>query len=237
MVVRCDSAGATHKFAQACRDRGVGFSFGFPVDARVWDAVDTLNLADGWYPAIDSDGQIRDGAWVAEATSLVNLAAWPARTRLILRKERPHPGAQLRFTDIDGMRVTAFITDTPPGAVPGQLAGLELRHRQHARVEDRIRQAKAAGLANLPCHDFQSNAAWLEIVLAAADLVAWAKLIAFTDTPELARCEIDAFRYRVLHVAARITRSARQLRLRIDATWRWAAAIATAWQRLRAAFP
>jgi hypothetical protein len=47
------------------------------------------------------------------------------------------------------MRVTAFITDTPPGAVPGQLAGLELPHRQHARVEDRIRELKAAGLANL----------------------------------------------------------------------------------------
>ena len=237
VVVRCDSAGATHKFAQACRDHGVGFSFGFPVDARVWDAVDTLNLAESWYPAIDSSGDLRDGAWVAEATDLVNLATWPAGTRLILRKERPHPGAQLRFTDIDGMRVTAFITDTPPGAVPGQLAGLELRHRQHARVEDRIRQAKAAGLANLPCHDFDANAAWLEIVLAAADLVAWAQLIAFTHSPELARAEIGTFRYRVLHVAARITRGARQLRLRIDTTWRWAAAIATAWQRLRAAFP
>ena len=237
VVVRCDSAGATHKFAQACRDHGVGFSFGFPVDARVWDAVDTLNLAESWYPAIDSSGDLRDGAWVAEATDLVNLTTWPAGTRLILRKERPHPGAQLRFTDIDGMRVTAFITDTPPGAVPGQLAGLELRHRQHARVEDRIRQAKAAGLANLPCHDFDANAAWLEIVLAAADLVAWAQLIAFTHSPELARAEIGTFRYRVLHVAARITRGARQLRLRIDTTWRWAAAIATAWQRLRAAFP
>ena len=74
-------------------------------------------------------------------------------------------------------------------------------------------------------------------MLAAADLVAWAQLIGFSGTPELARCEIHAFRYRVLHVAARITRGARQLRLRIDATWRWAAAIATAWQRLRAAFP
>jgi hypothetical protein len=218
VVVRCDSAGATHKFAAACREHGVGFSFGFPVDARVRDAVDTLNLAQGWYPAIDASGDIRDGAWVAEATTLVNLSTWPARTRLVLRKERPHPGAQLRFTDIDGMRITAFITDTPPGAVPGQLAGLELRHRQHARVEDRIRQAKAAGLANLPCHDFQSNAAWLEIVLAAADLVAWAQLIGFTHAPELARVEIAAFRYRVLHVAARITRGARQLRLRIDAT-------------------
>lgn len=81
------------------------------------------------------------------------------------------------------MRITAFITDTAPGGVPGQLAGLELRHRQHARVEDRIRQAKAAGLANLPCHGFDANAAWLEIVLAAADLVAWTQLIGFTDAP------------------------------------------------------
>jgi Transposase DDE domain group 1 len=234
--VRCDSAGATHGFAAACRGAGVGFSFGHPVDARVQDAVDTLNLGQGWYPAIDTNGGIRDGAWVAEATGLVDLSGWPTGTRLILRKERPHPGAQLRFTDTDGMRVTAFITDTVPGAVPGQLAGLELRHRQHARVEDRIRELKAAGLRNLPCQSFDSNAAWLEIVLAAADLVAWAQLIGFTEHPELARCEIDTFRYRVLHVAARITRGARQLRLRLDATWRWAAAIATAWQAIRTAF-
>ena len=90
---------------------------------------------------------------------------------------------------------------------------------------------------NLPCHSFDANAAWLEIVLAAADLVAWAQLIGFTGIPELARAEITAFRYRVLHVAARITRGARQVRLRIDTTWRWAAAIATAWQHLRSAFP
>jgi hypothetical protein len=165
VLVRCDSAGATHGFADACRGAGVGFSFGHPVDARVRDAVDTLNRGHGWYPAIDTDGGIRDGAWVAEATTLVDLSAWPAGTRLILRKERPHPGAQLRFTDADGMRVTAFITDTPPGVVAGQLAGLELRHRQHARVEDRIRELKAAGLTNLPCQSFDANAAWLEIVL------------------------------------------------------------------------
>ena len=235
VVVRCDTAGATHDFAAACRTAGVGFSFGYPVDARVQDAVDTLNLGDGWYPAIDTDG-IRDGAWVAEATDLVTLNAWPTGTRLILRKERPHPGAQLRFTDADGMRVTAFITDTGAGVVPGQVAGLELRHRQHARIEDRIRELKATGLRNLPCHSFDANAAWLEIVLAAADLVTWTRLIGFTPHPGLARAEITTFRYRVLHVAARITRGARQRRLRIDATWRWAAIIATAWQTIRTAF-
>jgi hypothetical protein len=173
----------------------------------------------------------------AHRRGAVSLDTWPAGTRLVLRKERPDPGAQLRFTDAEGMRVTAFITGTAPRAVPGQLAGLELRHRQHARVEDRIRQAKAAGLGNLPCHSFDANASWLEIVLAAADLVALAKLIGFTETSQLARCEIAAFRYRVLHVAAHITRAARQARLRIDTTWRWAQAIATAWPRVRAAFP
>jgi hypothetical protein len=236
VLIRSDTAGATHRFAQACRTAGVGYSFGYPVGPGVQDAVDTLNLADGWYPAIDAGGGLRDGAWVAEATALVNLNTWPTGTRLILRKERPHPGAQLRFTDADGMRVTAFITDTEPGAVPGQVAGLELRHRQHARVEDRIRELKATGMRNLPCHSFWANAAWLEIVLTAADLVTWARLIGFRDHPTLARAEIGTFRYRVLHVAARITRGARQLRLRIDATWRWAAAIATAWQRIRSAF-
>ena len=119
-------------------------------------------------------------------------------------------------------RVTVFITDTPAGVVAGQIAGLELRHRQHARVEDRIRELKATGLVNLPCRRFWANAAWLEIILAAADLVTWTRLIGFTDHPGLARAEITTFRYRVLHIAARITRSARRTRLRLDATWRWA---------------
>ena len=128
------------------------------------------------------------------------------------------------------------MTDTPPGVVPGQVAGLELRHRQHARVEDRIREAKATGLRNLPCRAFNENAAWLEVVLTAVDLVCWTKQIGFADHPELARCEIATFRYRVLHVAARITRTGRQTWLRIDKTWRWAAQIAEGFHRLRAAF-
>ena len=246
MLIRSDSAGATHGFAQACRAAGVGFSFGFPVTAPVRAAVEVLADAAAtaaeqgltvWYPAVEADGQVRDGAWLAEATGLVDLSGWPPRTRLILRKERPHPGAQLSFADADGHRITAFITDTPIGQVPGQLAGLDLRHRQHARVEDRIRQAKATGLRNLPCYSFTSNSAWLEIVLTATDLLAWCKLIGFPDQPDLARCEIATFRYRVLHVAARISRGARQTRLRIDRTWRWATAIATGWHRIRAAFP
>jgi hypothetical protein len=111
----------------------------------------------------------------------------------------PYPGAQLTFTDVDRHR-TVFLTDTPPGDTPGQAAGLELRHRQHARVEDRSarRRQRACGT----CQAWYENCAWLEAVLAATDLVCWAKLICFAHTPSLARCEIAAFRYRVLRAAA-----------------------------------
>jgi len=235
VLARSDSAGATHAFAAACAARGVGFSFGYPVDARVQDIVDLIP-DQCWHPAIATDGNLREGAWVAEATSLIDLDPWPPGSRLILRKERPHPGAQLSFADVEGMRVTAVLTNTAPGQVPGQVAGLELRHRQHARVEDRIREAKATGLRNLPCRGFSENTAWLETILTAVDLVCWTKKICFADVPELARCEIAAFRYRVLHVAARLTHGARQLRLRIDATWRWTVHIAEGFTRLRAAF-
>ena len=235
VLARSDSAGATHAFAAACVERGVGFSFGFPVDARIQRIVDVIP-DQCWHPAIQTEGDLREGAWVAEATGMIDLDSWPEGSRLILRKERPHPGAQLTFTDVNGMRVTAILTNTGPGLVAGQAAGLELRHRQHARVEDRIREAKATGLRNLPCRAFNENAAWLQVVLTAVDLVCWTKKIAFADVPELARCEIAAFRYRVLHVAARITRGARQIRLRIDKTWRWAAQIAEGFTRLRAAF-
>lgn len=235
LLARADAAGASHAFAQACRDRGVGFSFGFPVDARVQRIVDAIPDS-CWHPALEPGDGIRDGAWVSEATTAIDLSNWPAGSRLILRKERPHPGAQLRFTDADGMRITAVLTDTPPGVIPGQAAGLELRHRQRARMEDRIREAKATGLRNLPCRGFAENSAWLQAVLTAIDLLCWTQLIGFADQPDLARVEIATFRYRVLHVAARITRSARQTRLRIDQTWRWATEIATGYHRIRAAF-
>jgi hypothetical protein len=235
VVARSDSAGATHAFAQACRDRGVWFSFGFPIDTRIQSIVDQIP-ADCWAPAIDTDGGIRQGAWVVEATGLIDLTTWPDGSRLILRKERPHPGAQLSFTDADGMRITAFITDIPERVINGQTAGLELHHRQHARVEDRIREGKNTGLRNLPCRGFDENRAWLETLLTALDLVCWAKLLGFRSTPALAHAEISTFRNLVLHVAARITRGARQTHLRLDHTWRHANDIARAWQAIRAAF-
>jgi hypothetical protein len=190
-----------------------------------------------WVDAVEADDDIRDGAWVAEVTDLVDLSAWPAGARLIVRKERPHPGAALSLFDVvEGLRHTAFLTDTAVGPDPADPATVELRHRRHARIEDRIRQAKAAGLRNLPCKEVAENHAWLECVLAAADLVAWSKLLCFADHPTIARCEIATFRYRILHTAARISRGGRAVHLRLDRTWAWAKTLALGSGRLHTAF-
>ncbi len=239
LCVRSDAAGATHDFAAHCRTRGVGFSFGFPVTQQVRDAI--VDLTDEeWWEAIDTEeGEVRDGAWVAEVTEMLDLEAWPKGSRVVVRRERPHPGAQLSFFDmIEGFRHTAFIfaPRSEHEKITAGLDRLELHHREHARVEDRIRQAKAAGLHKFPCKQTAENNAWLELVLAAADLVCWSKLVCFADDESLARCEIASFRYRILHMAARLTRSGRVTFLRLDRTWSWAKQLAQAFSRLRAAF-
>jgi hypothetical protein len=228
VLVRTDSAGATRAFARTLREAGCGFSMGFSLDARVQDAVLTLTEQD-WTAAHNVEGEPRDGAWLAEITDRLDLSAWPVGARVIVRRERPHPGAQLRFTDIKGHRFTAFITDTAGGV----LAELEVRHRSHARVEDRIRCGKDTGLRNMPCKSFAENQVWLELCLTAADLLTWSQALCFTD--ELARCEPATFRYRICAVAGRLTRSGRHTRLRLDRDWPWANDLATAFDRLRAA--
>jgi hypothetical protein len=228
ILVRADSAGATHLVLNHLRELGIRFSVGFDLDSRVRTAI--LDLPEtAWSPAIDADGGDRDGAQVAELATL-DLAAggWPAGTRAICRRERPHPGAQLTFTDADGWRFQVFITDQPDG----DLAGLELRHRQHARVEDRIRAAKATGLRNLPFDRWRRNAVWLQLVLLALDLVVWTQALLLDG--HLAVAEPKTLRYRLWHVAGRISRHARRLRLRLQRSWPWAADLVRAFSRLDA---
>jgi hypothetical protein len=122
------------------------------ITADIQDAI--RNVPPGaWTSAYDGDGDVRDGPWVADVTGLPDLDGWATGMRVIVRKERPHPGAQLRFTDIDGHRFTCFATD----ARKGQLADVELRHRRRARCEARIRCAKDTGLRNLPLKGFAQN--------------------------------------------------------------------------------
>lgn len=129
----------------------------------------------------------------------LDLKAWPAGSRVIVRRERAHPGAQLTFTDHDGHRFQAILTDQA-----GDIATIERDHRGRARVEDHIRNDKDTGLRNLPFRDFAHNRVWLEIIRLAHDLITWTQRLLLTD--ELARCEPKRLRYRLLHTAARITR-------------------------------
>jgi hypothetical protein len=226
LLVRGDTGGATHALTNYLRQRGIRFSISLPADERVRQAV--LAIPDpAWRPATDADGQPRSGAEVAELHAL-ELAGWPAGTRAICRREDPHPGAQLSFTDADGHRFQVFITDQDDPDV----ATLELCHRRRARIEDRIRCGKATGLRNLPFGLWRRNQVWLELVLAAQDLTGWAQTLLLDG--ELRLAEPKALRYRLWHVAARVVRHARRLIVRLQRTWPWATALAAAFTRLRA---
>jgi hypothetical protein len=163
-----------------------------------------------WSPALDAEGEVREGAWVAELTGLLNLARWPAGMRVIARVERPHPGAQLRITDHDGNRVTAFATNTAPGGPGTQIAALELRHRRRARCEDRIRAAKDTGLRNLPLQGFDQNRIWCAVVQLACDLLAWTQMLGYPEHPAR-RWEPKRLRLRLFATAGQLAHHARQL--------------------------
>jgi len=225
-LVRCDSAGATHAFLEAVAAWGLSFSVGYDLTERVREAILAL-LESAWTPALDSEGCDREGGWVAELP--LDLSAWPPGTRAICRRERPHPGAQLSFSDAGGHRFQVMLTNQQGK----RLARLEQVHRQRAAIEDSIRCAKASGLRNLPFRAWDMNAAWLELVLTGIDLLSWTKRLLLAGT-HLAACEPKRLRYRLLHVAGRIVRHAGGVHLRLPRSWPWAPALATAFARLQA---
>lgn len=157
----------------------------------------------------------------------MDLTGWPPGMRVIVRKERPHPGAQLRFDDVDGVR-TAFVTNTRTG----QLADLELRHRRRARCEDRIRIAKDTGLRNLPLKAFAQNQIWCAIVALATDLLAWMAMLALTGH-EARRWEPKRLRLRLFTIPAVLARTGRRTWLRLADRAPWAALAARAVSALR----
>jgi hypothetical protein len=239
VLIRTDSGGGTHEFLTWVTSRHLKYSIGFNLTEEICNAILELPK-DIWQVAYDADGQIRHGAWVAELTGMLELTGWPKGMRLIVRKERPHPGAQLRFTDVDGHRFTCFVTGTRPGG--GQLADLELRHRRRARCEDRIRAGKDTGLRNLPLHGFTQNQLWLELVALAgpartlragpADLLAWTQVLAL-DGHAARRWEPKRLRLRLFSAAGRLAKGGRRLRLRLTDRWPWAGLIVSAITRLQ----
>ena len=225
LLVRCDRAGATHAFVEHVVARGLRFSVGLDLTEPVRAAILTLPES-AWQAALAQDGEDREGAWVAELA--LELPAWPQGTRAICRRERPHPGAQLSFTDHNGYRFQVFLTNQQGG----RIARLEQLHRARAACEDRIRCGKQSGLRNLPFRAFEANAAWLELVLVGQDLLVWTQRLLLEG--ELAHCEPKRLRYRLLHVAGRLTRHARRLVLHLPRSWPWQRELLHAFERLRA---
>jgi hypothetical protein len=235
VLVRIDGAGCSHAVLDYLHARQLGYSVGFTLPDTTPELLDHIPDS-AWTDAYDADGQVREGAMVAELTGLLDLSGWPPGMRVIARKERPHPGAQLRITDINGWRVTAFATNTPPGGPGRQLPDLELRHRRRARAEDRIRCLKDGGLRNLPLQGFDANRIWLAVVALAADLLAWMQTLALHDHPAR-RWEPKRLRLRIFSLAGVLARTARVTTVHLSARSPWADLTATALARLRALDP
>jgi hypothetical protein len=237
------------------------YSVGWELGQREKDAI-TAIPPQAWQIAVDHRGEVRERraddacagrhcahrkCWIEEAhvtelTALLRtgragdqLANWPASMRVLARRERPHPGAQLTlFETASGWRYSLWATNLPertPGW-RGQPAYIDAAHRVHARVEDAIRTGKDTGIGKFPSHLLSLNRAWFTAALTAATLLAWLRLLALDR--DLANAEPKTLRYRILHAAARLVRTGRRRRLKISAAWPWAPAIVTAWGQITA---
>ncbi|TNU73036.1 IS1380 family transposase [Miniimonas arenae] len=237
ILIRTDGAGASREFLTFLTRRGLAYSIGWTLPwAQMSEIYQAVTTADGWTPALTAAGEVNEHADIADITDLLtqcgHLQGWPAGMRIIVRRERPHPGARVaqdRLDDADGYRLTAFATN----ARRGQLQTLELRHRQRARCEDRIRCAKDTGLRNLPLKTLAQNQIWLQVVALAGDLLAWLGLLGLRDDASR-RWEPKRLRLRLFSAPAVIARHARRVLLHVKETYHWATLVLAAHQRLRA---
>ena len=233
VIARADTAGCTREFLKACRERKVRFCVGHKLSIDIAQII--VEVPDKeWQPALSADGsELRDHAEVTEITKLADLSNWPEGTRMIARREHPHPGAQLTFTDADGHRLQVLITDIGAdtdthGAAC--IAYIEALHRGRGRAERQITDHKNTGLAKLPSKSLAVNNAWLQLSMAAHDLLAWTKLLALDGS--LAKAEPKRLRHCLLHTAARLTRTGRRHIAKLADDWPWTPDLIAAFDRI-----
>jgi Transposase DDE domain group 1 len=226
VIVRADSAGCTEGFLLACRARNVGFFVSARSNAQVTAAVfDAIGIEEVWLPALTQEGETKDGASVAELTSLIDDAKLPAGTRLIIRREPLHPGAQTSLFPSLDFRYWGFYTDQD-----GDPRDLDVTMRAHAHVEQHIGRLKDSGLMRFPFMSFEANANWLMLVAMSADLVRWFQLLCFSGTWKDARPK--ALRWGIFHAPGRLVHRARQRIVRIIDWWPTTPVLLDAYQRI-----
>ena len=210
--VRTDSAGCT-EFVWRCRERNVGFSVVARRNANVHAAISRIRSNDNaWTPALTQTGELRKGAAVAELTHLADLSGWPEGTRLIVRREPLHPGAQGSLFPSETFRYWGHYTDSNLDPVAS-----DLDMRAHARVEDNIRRLKDSGASRFPFTNLDANKAWLDTVCFADTLVRWFQLLCMPQ--RFVNAEPKTMRWAIWHTPARIVRHARQHVIRILDGW------------------
>lgn len=228
LVVRTDSAGCTQGFVWAARARNVGFFVVARSNAQVHSAIfDTVGLDEFWEPALRQDGSPREGAAVAELTELVDLSEWPEGTRLIVRREPLHPGAQHSLFPSLEYRYWGHYTDQG-----GDPVELDLTMRAHAHVELHIQRLKDSGLLAFPFSDLNANENWMATVMMAADLVRWFQLLCLAA--HWAKARPKALRWGLFHAPGRLVRSGRRQVVRILDGWPSADALLGAYRKLDA---
>jgi hypothetical protein len=228
VIVRADSAGGTRGFVNELRARNIGFAVVARTEAQVKAAISVAAAEPArWQPALTQGGDVRDGSSVAELTDLVDLSAWPDGTRLIVRREPRHPGAQTSlFPDLD-YRYWGHYTDQD-----GSPVERDVFIRAHAHVEDHIKRLKASGLERFPFAALDANKTWLFLVALAADVVRWFQLLCLNG--RLATAEPKTLRWQLWHTPARVVRRSRRVVVRILDGWPTGQELRDAYQRIAA---
>lgn len=234
VVVRSDSAGGTHAFTAGLRTRNIAFAVVTRSQTAVSAAITIANEdPDRWETAVDQDSSEVDPTdsglvtSVCEVTDLVDLAGWPEGTRLIIRRQPKHPGAQTTLLPDLDYRFWGHYTDQA-----GDPVELDRKMRAHAHVEDHIQRLKDSGLERFPFTDSEANQAWLQTVCWAADLATWFQLLCLTGP--LAKAKPKRLRWTFWHTPARIIRSARRDVVRILDGWPTADNIVAAYRAIAA---
>ena len=211
--VRTDSAGGP-TLAGHLTERNIGFSMVCRSSGQIKDAIGRIEKdTERWKPALDQKGKPQKGAQVAELTDLVHdNNSWPKGTRLIVRREPLHPGAQRSLFDSDRHRYWGHRTNS---ALPADQADLDMR--SHARVENHIARLKQSGANRFPFTKQAANRAWLQLVVFADALVRWFQLLCLTG--HLTNARPKTMRWWFWHTPARITRHARQTTVHIPRNW------------------